>query len=71
MKLKKSILFFATLFLLMNTSYAKQYDIILKGGHVIDPANNINERMDVAVSGKKIALIAHTISSESADKVID
>ena len=30
------------------------YDLLLKGGHVIDPKNNINEKMDVAVKDKKM-----------------
>ena len=31
------------------------YDVILKGGHVIDPASKCSEIMDVAISGGKIA----------------
>ena len=27
------------------------YDLLLKGGHVIDPANEIDKVMDVAISG--------------------
>ena len=28
---------------------AQQHDLLLKGGHLIDPKNNIDARMDVAV----------------------
>ena len=31
-----------------------KYDLLLKGGHVIDTANAINGRMDVAVSGRSM-----------------
>ena len=29
---------------------AQQIDILLKGGHVIDPKNKIDEQMDVAIT---------------------
>ena len=34
------------------------YDMVLKGGHVIDPKNRINARMDVAIADGKIARVA-------------
>ncbi len=48
-----------------------QYDILLTGGHVIDPANNINSIMDIAVSEGKIARVAEHIPSSQAKNVID
>ena len=51
--------------------YAQGYDILLKGGHLIDPKNSINEKMDIAISEGKIALVASDISPSSAKKVID
>ncbi len=50
---------------------AQQYDLLLKGGHVIDPANNINEPRDVAVAEGKIAAVARNIAAGSARKVVD
>jgi dihydroorotase len=32
-----------------------EYDILLKGGHAIDPANGINTIMDIGVASGKIA----------------
>src|SRR5260370_10739271 len=43
-----------------------RYDLLLKGGHVIDPKNNIDKVMDVAVSGGKIALVAVSIPASEA-----
>jgi len=37
------------------------YDVVLKGGHVIDVANSINQPMDVAVLGGKIARVDRNI----------
>lgn len=50
---------------------AQNYDILLKGGHLIDPKNKINEKMDIAIKQGKIALVAADISPSSAKKVIN
>lgn len=46
-----------------------KYDILIKGGHVIDPANGIDGRMDVAVKGGRIAAVAADIPAAQAHKV--
>ena len=48
-----------------------QYDLLLKGGHLIDPKNEINRQMDVGISGDKIARVAPQIDSLQARKVVD
>src|ERR1700719_203283 len=48
-----------------------RYDLLLKGGHVIDPKNSINRVIDVAVSGGKIAAVAENIPSSDAKKTAD
>lgn len=48
-----------------------QYDYLLKGGTVIDPANKIDAPMDVAVSGDRIAAVAPNIASAQAAQTID
>lgn len=50
---------------------AQEVDILLKGGHVIDPKNNIDSKMDVAISGGKIFQVAPKISEKNAKKIID
>jgi len=47
------------------------YDLLLKGGHVIDPANEVNEPMDVAIKGDCIASVAKDIPAEQTEKVVD
>jgi dihydroorotase len=47
------------------------YDLLLKGGHVLDPANHVDGVMDVAVSGDKIAAVRAGIPSEGVRKVVD
>ncbi len=52
-------------------AWPQQYDIVLKGGHVLDPANNINAVRDVAVAGGRIARVAADIPASQAKKAID
>jgi dihydroorotase len=47
------------------------YDLLLKGGHVIDPANQVDAVMDVAVSKDKIAAVEKDIPTSQAEKVVD
>ncbi|MBM3299362.1 MAG: amidohydrolase/deacetylase family metallohydrolase, partial [Deltaproteobacteria bacterium] len=47
------------------------YDLLLKGGQVIDPANNINAPLDVAIRGDAIACVAQDIPAEGAERVLD
>jgi dihydroorotase len=51
--------------------YAQPYDLLLKNGHVIDPANKIDGITDVAVGGDKIARIAANIDASQGKKVLD
>jgi dihydroorotase len=47
------------------------YDFILKGGHVIDPKNNRNERLDIAITASKVRKIAKTIPVAHGRRVVD
>jgi len=49
----------------------RKYDLLLKGGRVIDPANNIDGLFDVATSGGSIALVDKDISPALARTVAD
>ena len=55
----------------MTTGQAIKCDLLLKGGHVIDPANGIDGPMDVAVSGIKIAAVRPDIPSDFVARVAD
>jgi dihydroorotase len=63
----------ATLFALASSLGAQTptYDLLLKGGHVIDAKNKINAPMDVAVTGGKIARVAPNIPAAQGRKTID
>lgn len=65
----KAILFVCLVFV-GNFSLAQKYDILIKGGHLIDPKNKIDQKMDVAIAGGKIAEVGSGISENTAKKVI-
>jgi dihydroorotase len=50
---------------------AQPYDIVLKGGHVIDPANGIDAVRDVAVSAGHIAAVRPDIPRAEARNLVD
>lgn len=49
---------------------AQTYELLIKGAHVIDPANGLNQVMDVAVQAGKVAKVAPSIT-ENAAQIID
>ena len=52
-------------------SQGQKFDLLIKNGHVIDPRNNVNGVMDVAVAGGKIASVAGSIDAASSARVVD
>ena len=48
-----------------------RYDLLLKGGHVIDAKNRIDTVRDVAIEGGRIARVADRIDPAEAKKVVD
>jgi dihydroorotase len=51
--------------------HAQEYDLVLKGGHVIDPKNKINARRDVAIKDGKIAAVEANIPADKAVKSVN
>ncbi len=47
------------------------YDILIKGGRVIDPAQNIDGTMDVAINKDRIAAVSRDIPPQEGKQVID
>ncbi len=47
------------------------YDLLLRGGRVIDPRNKIADRRDVAIRNGRIAEVAANIDPARASKVVD
>jgi dihydroorotase len=50
---------------------AASYDLLIKGGRVIDAAQKLNGQLDVAISNGKIATVAANIPANRAREVFD
>ena len=53
------------------TLCSQQIDLLIKGGHLIDPKNGIDELMDVAIEDGKVFQIAKNIDAASAFQVVN
>jgi dihydroorotase len=47
------------------------YDLLIKGGHVLDPGQGLDGTLDIAINGGKITQIAADIPAEDAARVIE
>ena len=65
------VLLLLFMFFCASVATAQQYSIVIKGGHVIDPKNNIDAIMDVAIEEGKIALVAKNIDSKQGTQVVN
>ena len=54
----------------LTLSAQPPYDLLLKGGHVIDPKNKLSALRDVAIRDGRIAAVAPNIPASQARKVI-
>ncbi|MEP7229697.1 MAG: amidohydrolase/deacetylase family metallohydrolase [Ginsengibacter sp.] len=52
-------------------AHSQTYDIVIKGGHVMDAKNNIDQVMDIAIEDGKIVMIAKNIDGKNATQVVD
>ncbi len=50
---------------------AQEIDILLKGGHLIDPKNGIDSKMDIAITDNKIFRVADDIPATNAKRTVD
>src|ERR1700758_2109365 len=46
---------------------SKKYDLIVKGGRVIDPSRKLDAIRDVAIAGGRIVAVAANLQADSAD----
>jgi len=69
--LKKHFLLLILLGTFCQAALAQSYDIVIKGGHIIDPKNNIDGVMDLAINDGKIALVSKDIDAKQGIQVVD
>ncbi len=68
--MKKSVVLLL-LFFQLQLVFAQNIEILIKGGHVIDPKNNIDGILDVAISNGRILNIGKDIETHNALRVVD
>jgi len=68
---KRFFLILLMLGLFSQLSMAQSYDIVIKGGHVIDPKNDIDAVTDIAIENGKIALVSKDIDTKQGIQVVD
>jgi dihydroorotase len=68
--MKKSVILLL-LFFQLQVVFAQKIEMLIKGGHVIDPKNNIDGIFDVAISNGRILKIAKGIDTHNALHVVD
>lgn len=51
--------------------FAQQFEILIQGGHVIDPKSGISDPFDIAISNGKIVRIEKHINANNATRVMD
>ena len=70
MKNKFSTIYLSWIYLLVyNKVVEMKYDLLIKGGRVLDPGQEIDEELDIAITGEIISAIEKDISNE-AKKII-
>ncbi len=65
--------YFILIFLVLsiNSVLSQSYNIVIKGGHIIDPKNSIDKVLDIAISNGKIVEVATDIDARKAIQVIN
>jgi len=61
----------AAMFSRIPNVFAATYDLLVKGGRVIDPSLGIDAVRDVAITGGRIAAVDANIAADSATETID
>ncbi len=67
----KIYLFLFFLLFITDLLWSQTYSIVIKEGHVIDPKNNIDGVMDIAINEGKIILVAKNIDSRQTVQVVN
>jgi dihydroorotase len=65
------ITLFVALSLQLKAQSPASFDVLVKGGHVIDPKNGIDAVMDIAIKAGKIFKVGKNLPASEAKQVVD
>jgi dihydroorotase len=68
---RRTILFQSSFAAAWGQNPRARYDLLIRGGHVIDPSQNLSAIRDVAIARGKVARIAEGIPEADARQVVD
>jgi dihydroorotase len=68
---RRTVLFQTALTVAYPQAATARFDVIVQGGHVVDPSQNLSAVRDVAITGGKVARIAEAIPAAEARQAID
>src|SRR6476661_8301406 len=69
--MRNPFLFILILICSFPVARSQTYTIVIKDGHVLDPKNNIDGIMDVAISNGKIVQVGKGIDAKKAQQVVN
>ncbi|RAJ09250.1 amidohydrolase/deacetylase family metallohydrolase [Arenibacter echinorum] len=67
----KFLIGFVIVLSVSNLASSQEFDLLIKGGHVIDTKNGIDKVIDVAIANGRIAEVATNISEKKSKTVIN
>jgi dihydroorotase len=59
----------AAVFTGMPSAFAATYDLVIKGGRVIDPSMGLDATRDIAISGGRIAAVEASIAADATETI--
>jgi len=59
----------AAMFARVPSAFAATYDLLIRGGRVIDPSVGLDATRDVAIAGGKIAAVEANITGDAAETI--
>jgi dihydroorotase len=59
----------AALFARIPSAFAATYDLVIKGGRVIDPSNGLDAVRDVAIAGGRIVAVEANIAADATETI--
>src|SRR3712207_2350481 len=67
----KKILFLVSSFLSITLLHSQPYALVIKEGYIIDPKNNVDGVMDIAINEGKIVQLGKNIDAKQAIQVVN
>jgi dihydroorotase len=68
---RRTLLFQSALAVASGQNPQARYDLLVRGGHVVDPSQNLSAVRDIAIARGKVARIAPSIPESEARQVVD